>query len=138
MPKTVADIMTADVVSLSMEDEFDVAKELMKHDHIRHLPVLHQGKVVGLLSHRDVLREQAKLLRLRPAVEEGSFFASVKVTDAMTPDVDVVPSTMLARDAAQILLDKRYGCLPVVDDGKLVGIVTETDILRWAVGLDSA
>lgn len=127
--------MTTDLVVLGEEEELELVGSLMRFRRIRHLPVVRGGKLVGLVSHRDLLRAWAHVFVSPPAIEEGSFYAKIVVRDIMTAELtSVSPGTPLV-EAAKTLLDHRYGCLPVTEeDGRLVGIVTEVDFLRWAIG----
>ncbi|MCA9609135.1 MAG: CBS domain-containing protein [Myxococcales bacterium] len=126
--------MTVDVVTLAEEQDVLFATSAMSLRRIRHLPVVRGEELVGLVSHRDLLRAQAHFSAKTPR-EEGKTIASVIARDVMTADVRTVPPTMPADEAAMILVDTKFGCLPVVEDGRLVGIVTEADFLRWAVGV---
>jgi CBS domain-containing protein len=121
---TVADFMTKDLVTVRATDDLALAESLLRLGGIRHLPVVQDGKLVGLLTQRDLLRSGT------------SGRASARETDvrqAMTPDPTTVrPGASLAH-AARVMLEHKYGCLPVCDEvGKLVGIVTEADFVRFA------
>ncbi len=130
---TVADLMTTDVVTLAEEQDVLFATSAMSLRRIRHLPVVRGEQLVGLVSHRDLLRAQAHFMATPR--DASTTIASVLARDVMTTEVTTVASTMPADEAAMILVDAKFGCLPVVDDGALVGIVTEADFLRWAVGV---
>lgn len=122
---TVGDLMTRDVVTLQETDGLLQGDDLMKQHHIRHLPVVRDGRLVGLVSHRDLIRALGR----HPA----SSPQPVSLADIMTRGLETVTPQMPARDAIHKLLDHQFGCLPVVDgDAKLVGIVTEADFMRLA------
>jgi CBS domain-containing membrane protein len=123
---TVEDLMTRAVVTLNADDALLEVDDLLKRNHIRHLPVLQGRRLVGLVSHRDLIRALAR----QPL---GKAVQPLTVKDVMTPEVEsVAPQTSLL-EALERLLDHRFGCLPVVDaQGALVGIVTESDFLRLA------
>lgn len=129
MSVTVADLMSTDVASIPADVKLALASGVMALRRVRHLPVVRGNQLVGLITHRDLLAAQARAIE---AHEEG--LALVHVADLMTEDVVTVTPTTPAAQAARYMLDTRFGCLPVVDDGVLVGIVTETDFLRWAIG----
>jgi CBS domain-containing membrane protein len=134
MSERVSDLMSKNVTTLDAHQELSSADQLMKLLHIRHLPVVDRdNKVVGIVTARDILRVQAELItKLRPE-SEGEQFVSIEVGEIMSKDVQTLAPTMPASLAAKELLDHRYGCLPVTEDGRLVGIVTEADFLRWFV-----
>jgi CBS domain-containing membrane protein len=121
---SVADFMTKDLVTVREGDDVALAESLLRLGGIRHLPVVRDGKLVGLVTQRDVLRSG----------ESGRASArDLPVSEVMTRElVTVRPTTGLAQ-AARTMLERKYGCLPVCDDdGKLVGIVTEADFVRFA------
>lgn len=134
MAKTlVGDIMTKEVVTLAAEEDLSIASNIMNKERIRHLPVTQQGKLVGLVSHRDLLKLQARLLAQLGKQQPGKRFVSVSASDIMNSAVTTVTPDTPAAEAAGALLQNKFGCLPVVQGEKLVGIVTETDFLRWAL-----
>jgi len=137
MPKmtTVADLMTTDVVRVHEDQDVVFATGAMKLRRIRHLPVVRDDALVGLISHRDLLRAQARFLANVEPEKGETTISSVLAKDVMTSEVRTVSPDMAADAAAMLLVDHKIGCLPVVADGALVGIITEADFLRWAVGV---
>jgi CBS domain-containing protein len=126
---TVGDLMSRDVITLEETDDLMRGDDLLKLHHIRHLPVVHEGGVVGIVSHRDLIRALAR----RAASPQASMLG---VVDIMTREVETVGPDLPARDAIYRLLDHRFGCLLVVDEaGQLVGIITESDFMRLAARL---
>lgn len=133
---SIADLMNPDVVCLAENEDVVLATAVMKLRRIRHLPVVRGAdELVGLVSHRDLLRAQANFLAQLDRGDEEKRVASVVAGDIMTTDVQTVTPDTPVDEAAMLLVDQKIGCLPVVDDGRLVGIVTEADFLRWAVGV---
>ncbi|MFT3915733.1 MAG: CBS domain-containing protein [Anaeromyxobacteraceae bacterium] len=118
----VEDFMTRDLVTVRATDDVALAESLLRLGGIRHLPVVQEGRLVGLVTHRDLLRAAAA-----PSPRERP------VCEIMTRAVETVrPGTGLAQ-AAQLMLERKFGCLPVCDArGGLVGIVTEADFVRFA------
>ena len=132
----VADIMTRNVLTLEMDHSINLAGAVMQWRHIRHLPVVDQGRLVGLVTARDVARAQAQLLAqpARQALDDDGRGLTVPVLDIMQRNVWSVTSDAPVSEAARIMLDHRFGCLPVVDEReRLVGIVTEIDLLRLLI-----
>lgn len=134
MPTRVRDLMTTKLVTLFAEQAMPLAEEIMRFRHIRHLPVVEpSGKLVGLVSHRDILAANTSSLVGLSDEQRRARQGSVLVKDIMTKDMWTVTPQTYAEVAAQTLLDHAYGCLPVVEDGKLVGILTERDFLKVAI-----
>ncbi len=126
--QTVGQFMTTDLFTVRPEDLVDFAASLMDWEHIRHVPVEdNQGMLVGLVSHRALLRMVAE--------GKSSELEPVAVSAIMkTNPVTVEPDTKTL-DAIRMMRDKRVGCLPVVEKGRLVGIVTERDLVYVAAKL---
>jgi CBS domain-containing membrane protein len=133
---TVADLMTADVVTLTEDETLAHAQRCMARGRIRHLPVVREGRLVGLITHRDLLAASFSIFAEVESNEQRRIFDTVRVIEAMHRDVVTVPPELPVSKAARILLENKYGCLPVVDDDQqLEGIVTEADFLRLTVQL---
>jgi CBS domain-containing protein len=130
---TVKDIMETEVVSLGVDDALDLADDIMRLGRIRHMPVVKDGKLVGILSQRDLFRAAvSSVLQFEPKPQR-EWLAKIRVREAMTAAVRTVPETVSVREAAELMLAMRIGCLPVVggeDGDDLVGLVSETDCLR--------
>jgi CBS domain-containing membrane protein len=126
----VANVMTRKVVTLEPEQSLPLAESMMQMHHIRHLPVADAtGSLVGLVTHRDLLRASISALAPLSAEERSTLQLGVPVGRIMQTNVWTVSSDALAVNAARIMRDHRIGCLPVVDENRLVGIVTEADLL---------
>jgi len=119
---TVGDFMTKELVTADEGDDLALAESMLRLGGIRHLPVVRAGRLVGLVTHRDLLRTVATHER------RGSAIGEIMVRSPET----VGPRTSLVA-AARTMLARKYGCLPVVEgDGRLVGIITESDFVRFA------
>lgn len=128
-------IMTSKLVTLFREQTLPLADELMKLKNIRHIPVVDEaGHLVGLVTHRDILRARISNLSGLDDDEIAARQTEIVVADIMNVDIWTVAPNTLASTAGKVLLDHRFGCLPVVDDNRLlVGILTEADFLRFAI-----
>ena len=116
----VEDVMTRELVTIGPVTSCDKARRLMDEYRIRHLPVVDSGRLVGMVSDRDV--------RSVMVHSPGTLASRI-----MTPDpVTVTPETRVEH-AARLMLDRRFGSLPVTDGRALIGIVTYTDLLRALV-----
>jgi len=132
----VRDLMSTDVVTLTEDETLAHAQRCMAQGRIRHLPVVRERCLVGLITHRDLLAASFSIFAEVKADEQRRVFSTVPVVEAMHRDVVTVSPDLGVAQAARILLENKYGCLPVVDEaGVLLGIVTEADFLRLTVRL---
>ncbi len=135
-PKLVKDIMTREVVTLFEEDNLTGVEEGMRRYRFRHLPVVDEGKLVGLITHRDLLRIAASDLEPASVRKTEHFRQQVFARDVMQRDLVTVREDTPIADAGMLLWTNKLGCLPVTDDDrKLVGIVTEADFVKLAITL---
>jgi len=118
----VSDLMTRKLRTLGPEDGIEEAMKLIEELFIRHVPIVDaQYRLVGLVTQRDLLAwEHAKA-------------PSGPLRDIMRPNPATASPGQTLRSAAETMIVNKYGCLPVVEDDKLVGIVTETDFLKLAI-----
>lgn len=135
----VAGVMTRSPITIDPEAPLGTAMAVMKERAVRHLPVVDDaGRLVGMLTDRDLRNaafapalaeylSRASQRRLRGVAES---FEELRVRDAMTWGVVTTTPSAEAAQAAAIMCEARLGCLPVVEDGKLVGVVTERDLLK--------
>lgn len=121
----VADIMTSPVVTLGADQSLSLAESFMTLARVRHIPVLDGQRVIGLVSHRDLLAAGAGALSPSGAAAT----LSVPVRRIMRTAVWTIEPAASANTAARLLRDHKIGCLPVVEDGTLVGILTASDLL---------
>ncbi|MFW5921066.1 MAG: CBS domain-containing protein [Polyangiales bacterium] len=129
----VRDLMATDIVTLEEDEDLDLAEQLMQLARIRHLPVVRDGDLVGLVTNRDLLRAQASHLAEPSAEQKKAMNLWVKAGWIMTRDVQTVEPDAPLLEAAHMLRNHKYGCLPVVEGGKLVGILTEDDFVRHTI-----
>ena len=122
---TVADLMTRELVTVKEGDDLALAESILHLGGVRHLPVVREGKLVGLVTQRDLLRSGTS--------GGGPAARATMARDIMTREVTAVgPETSLVH-AAHLMLRHKYGCLPVcAPDGTLLGIITESDFVRFA------
>jgi CBS domain-containing membrane protein len=121
---SVADFMTKDLVTVRESDDVALAEALLRLGGIRHLPVVRDHKLVGILTQRDILRSGA-------SGKAGA--RELAVSTVMTREPTSVRPAMALSLAARLMLERKFGCLPVCDpEGTLVGIVTEADFVRFA------
>ena len=129
----VQDVMQSEVVTLQRCDRLDLAEDVMRLGSIRHMPVLASGRVVGVVSNRDLLAAGLSRALDFEADQRRTFLRSVEVSEMMSKRVVTIGPGALLVEAAERMVMERIGCLPVVKpDGAFVGIVTETDLIRAA------
>jgi CBS domain-containing protein len=126
----VREIMVTELVTLHVDEELSLASDIMNLARIRHLPILEGERLVGIISQRDLFRASLASVMGYGYAETRDHLKTVSIRDAMVKNViTVTPDTKIV-EAGRMMLDRKFGCLPVVEDGRLVGMVTETDILR--------
>ena len=131
----VRDLMEAEVVTLNVSDSLDLADDIMRLGRIRHMPVMAGDTLVGILSQRDLFRAAiSSVLQLRPAAER-QWLAKIPVREVMTKRVFTIAPGATVREAVIEMLDKRIGCLAVVENDKLVGLLSEADCMRYLARL---
>lgn len=130
----VSDLMTPKPTGIKASEDLAVAYELMNEKFIRHLPVVDdQGDLVGLVTHRDLANSVLSVVQSMPGSEQQDYLASNTVSLVMTTAPETIaPETPLA-DAARLILENKFGCLPVVEGNKLVGILTESDFVKYTL-----
>jgi CBS-domain-containing membrane protein len=134
--QTVADIMTRNVISIQDSDNLHHARMLLKERNIRHLPVVDtQGAFAGLLTQRDMLNNAFNVVEKYGFSKLTAREERTHVKEVMTHDCPSVPSATSLRNAGQHFVVHKHSCLPVVDDGKLVGILTSVDFVKLALHL---
>ncbi len=129
--------MKTQVVSISSDDTLRIVREIMELGRVRHLPVVHKGKLVGVVSQRDLFHASLSNVIGIGREEQELFLEGVKIADVMSePPVSISPEAPV-QSAAALMADRKIGCLPVVESEKLIGIVTETDLLHHFAALPS-
>ena len=123
--RTVSQVMTRDLFTVHPEDLVDLAASMMEWEHVRHVPVEdHEGKLVGIVGHRALLRIVGRGLK--------GMTKPVAVREIMKPDPVTIGPDATTLQAIATMREHRLACLPVVKDGKLLGIVTEHDFMGVA------
>ena len=126
----VQDIMTANPITVGLEMPVLDAQKLMRTQRIRHLLVTDHHRLVGIVTDRDVRLSLPSSATSLSVWELNYLVARLTVEEVMTRVVIIVEPQRDAGDAARIMLDHKIGALPVIDGEVIVGIVTETDMLR--------
>ena len=131
----VRDIMGKNVVRISVSERLSTVEDIMTLGHVRHMPVVQGGKLVGVVSERDLLRASLSVLSEHRGAERRAFLHVVEIARVMSAPPIVIGPDASIDEAALVMAEKKIGCLPVVDGDHLLGMVTETDVLRAVAGI---
>ncbi|RME20086.1 MAG: CBS domain-containing protein [Deltaproteobacteria bacterium] len=130
---TVGQIMSVDVTTIGAEHSLQEAIKVMISKGIRHLPVMKDGKIVAVISDRDLRMMVTDLVDNQSRV---NYLKSTPVLKHASRPVSTTTPDAAITDAARMFVEQRIGCLPVLDDDdRLVGIITQTDLLKWVASL---
>jgi len=124
----VRDIMTTDLTTLSEDEVLLDATLILARGGFRHIPILNDKKLVGIVTDKDVKHYTPSILSGIPPEEYNRLMATTPLSKIMTRNPITIESGKTVYEAAQILYDHRIGCLPVVEGGELKGIITSTDM----------
>ncbi len=128
----VSSIMTRDMVTVDYKDDLESAEHLFKAHKIRHIPVVKGNELKGMLSYTDLLR-----ISFADAIGEDEMsidsivYNMFTIEQVMVKSVVSMPSTSSIKEVAELLTHRNFHAIPIVDDDKLVGIVTTTDLLKF-------
>jgi acetoin utilization protein AcuB len=131
----VQDVMTRDVMTLTPEQTLRDAINLLRRKRIRHLPVVEGQVLVGIVTDRDVKRAAPSVLTGVDNEEFDKSLLTITVAQLMTREPVTVSGRASLKSAVDVFMNTKVGALPVVDDGRLVGILADSDILRVAYDL---
>jgi CBS domain-containing membrane protein len=140
--RPVSTLMRRDFVSIAPGESLLEADRIMRLARIRHLPVIEDGRLAGLLSHRDVLYASLSKLEAAHPRERLEYLRAIPVRDVMQHDVVTAEETTTLAEAARCMLGRKIGCLVVVRRNKAnaepIALLTESDLLRAAYAPDYA
>jgi acetoin utilization protein AcuB len=127
----VKDRMTIDPVTVAPETTFPEAFELIREKGIRHLPVMDKGgKLIGVVARTDLLHASPSMATTLSVFEINFLLATLHIREVMSsPPVTVAEDAPL-EEAARVMVERKIGCLPVMRDGELAGLITETDMFE--------
>ena len=130
----VRDLMTSKPITVDPETPMLDARQRMAEARIRHLVVVEGSRVVGIVTDRDIRLNLPSPATSLSVWEVNALLAKLTVGEVMSRSVLMVDSERAAAEAARLMIDHKIGALPVVDGGRLVGIVTESDFVRAVAG----
>lgn len=133
--KLVKDIMHRSVAVIAMDENIQDIQQKFSRSHFHHLPVIHEGRLVGIVSDRDVIRELSPFLYSSAELARDVNVLRKHAHQIMTRDVKVISERATLQQAAATLLRLDLSCMPVVSaDSKLVGVLSFRDILKRVAG----
>jgi len=131
----ISSIMTQEVITLSLKDSLYSAEKRMKTNHIRHMPVVDKDELIGLISLSDLQRISFIDAYSKEGTEDTPVYNMLSIRDMMIKNpLTASPKTTIL-EVSKLLASKEFHSLPVVDDEKLVGIITTTDLLHYFIEL---
>jgi CBS domain-containing membrane protein len=130
-PTLVRDVMTSDVVTLGRNEKLVVADDVMRLGRIRHLPIVDDdGRLAGIVSQRDLFHSGLMKALGYGSHAQQNVLDMLAVKEAMRDDVVTTAPTTPLVDAAKLMIERKIGCLVVVDGDKIAGILTEGDFVK--------
>jgi len=131
----VRDIMTTDVATLELNDKLRIADDVMQLGRIRHMPVLDENQeVVGIVSQRDLFRGALARCIGYGEYAQQKLLDQLVVKEVMSKNVATVNPYAPLQQAARLMLERKIGCVVVVEEDRLVGILTESDFVKMYAG----
>ncbi|MEW6572282.1 MAG: CBS domain-containing protein [Bacillota bacterium] len=131
----VRDCMTANPITISRDTPIFQALEIVQNRKIRHLPITRDGRLIGLVTERGLLKVSPSPASTLSVYELNYILAKVTVAEAMIKNPITVSPDLPIEEAALLMRDHKVGCLPVVERDRLVGIITQTDMVEALVRL---
>lgn len=129
------EIMMGSPVTLKPEDSLSLASDVISLGRIRHIPVVDDGRLVGIVTERDLIGAAASQIFGLKQKNKSALLKSVLIKEVMKRRVvSAAPDTPI-KEIAHLMAEKKIGCVPIVSAGALVGLVTTTDLLRYVEGL---
>lgn len=137
MMKIVADIMTSKVISLNETDDLHKGRMLLKENSIRHLPVISEssGEFLGMLTQKDLLNNAFYVVDNYGLSKLKKYEEMTLIKDVMSSHARTIESSAPLEEAGKIFAEKKCSCLPVVDDGRLKGILSSVDFVKLSLHL---
>ncbi len=134
--RRVREIMQTKIVQISAEERLSTVEDIMTLGRVRHMPVVRGGQLVGVVSERDLLRASLSNLTSFGSEQRRAFLHAVEIAKVMSsPAITVSPDASVTQ-AARVMAERKIGCLPVIDADHLIGLITETDVLRFFAGIE--
>lgn len=126
----VKDLMSTEVITVGRNDDLLRVEQTMASKQLRHLPVVEDGELVGIVTQRDLFKAAMSSAMGYGQKAQEAYLHKVLVKEIMVYPVITISPTASLHEAIDLIMERGIGCLPVVENGALVGLVTKTDLLR--------
>ncbi len=127
----ISEIMSTDLITLGVFDTIETAEKLFKKHRIRHIPVVNNSEIVGMLSYSDLLRISFADVTNNEENVDAFVYNMFTIQQLMAKNLTVVTPEVSIKDVAQIFVEREFHALPVVQEGVLEGIITTTDLSMY-------
>jgi len=127
--------MSTDLITLNLNDQLEDAKKIFKENTIRHIPIVKNKEIIGMLSYADILKVSFPDLSNDEKSIETYVYDMFTIEQVMTKNLYLVSADSTVKDIVELLTTKEFHALPVVQDGELVGIVTTKDLMSFLLTL---
>jgi acetoin utilization protein AcuB len=121
--------MKKDLITITKDERMTTARKIMKEKNIRHLPVVDGKKLIGLVTNMDIRKAEASPATSLEIRELHYLLDKLTAGEIMTRNVITISPDISVEEATTLIHDNKIGCLPVVEDGNLVGMITENDVM---------
>ena len=122
--------MQKNITTITKDERMTTAKKIIKEKNIRHLPVVDGKKLIGLVTNMDIRKSEASPATSLEIRELHYLLDKITVGEIMTRNVITIAPDISIEEATTLLHDNKIGCLPVIEDGNLVGLLTEGDVME--------
>ena len=137
--KIVRDVMTTELQTLERNDQLTIADDVMQLERVRHMPVLDEdGALTGVVSQRDLFRGALARVLGYGTSAQRRVLKTIPIKEVMTTDPETIDADATLAEAGARMLEKKIGCLVVVEEGKLAGILTGADFVRQVVASEGS
>lgn len=129
---SVKEIMNTSFMTIGSNEYLSKAEKMIYQSKLKHLPVVRAGKLVGIITKTDIKRMSfAESFDEAEAEIDENIFKMLKVAQVMTTKPFTLSSSATIKEVAEVLSDKEFRTIPIVDDGKLVGMVSTRDLIKY-------
>ncbi|MCH8546853.1 MAG: CBS domain-containing protein [Cryomorphaceae bacterium] len=129
--ESISTIMTESLVTVNLNDDLRKVKEIFAKGKFRHLPVMNGDKLVGMMSKNDIMRLSFGQVFENQGDADEAVLDMLSIDQIMTHNITSIDADATVKDAAEVFVSSKFHSLPVMSEGKVVGIVTSTDVIKY-------